>query len=189
MEQVRTVYTPKGPMPYVLIRKRVKNWNLHITPMGEVHLSAPLRCSAEQADRFVLEKWSWIEAHRTRQEENRERLLPPEPSREICLTMARAAVERVYPRVRPLGVEMPQIRVRRMKSQWGNCHWSQGYITLNLALFRCPAHLQEYVALHELVHFLHHNHGPGFYEIMDRLMPDWKQCRQELKGYVGAIQT
>ena len=37
-------------------------------------------------------------------------------------------------------------------------------------------------ALHELVHFLHPNHGPGFYAVMDRLMPDWKEKRARLKG-------
>lgn len=40
----------------------------------------------------------------------------------------------------------------------------------------------DYVALHELVHFLHPNHGPGFYAVMDRLMPDWKEKRARLKG-------
>ena len=48
-----------------------------------------------------------------------------------------------------------------MKSQWGNCHWRQGYITLNTALARCPGTLRDYVALHELVHFVHPDHGPA----------------------------
>lgn len=54
-----------------------------------------------------------------------------------------------------------------MRSQWGNCHYQQGYITLNTALARCPEPLRDYVALHELVHFLHHDHGTGFYAAMD----------------------
>lgn len=62
---------------------------------------------------------------------------------------------------------LPQVKLRKMRSQWGNCHYQQGYITLNTALARCPEPLRDYVALHELVHFLHHDHGTGFYAAMD----------------------
>ena len=43
------------------------------------------------------------------------------------------------------------------------------------------------MALHELVHFVHPDHGPGFYGLMDRLMPDWRQRRKELRRYGGAL--
>ena len=69
-----------------------------------------------------------------------------------------------------------------MKSQWGNCHWAQGYITLNAALARCPEELRDYVALHELIH------GPGFHGRMDALMPDWRRRRQQLKGYASLLR-
>lgn len=94
---------------------------------------------------------------------------------------------RVYPLVAPDGVPLPQVKLRKMRSQWGNCHYQQGYITLNTALARCPEPLRDYVALHELVHFLHHDHGTGFYAAMDARMPDWRARRQELKGYAQAI--
>ena len=57
----------------------------------------------------------------------------------------------------------------------------------NTALARCPETLRDYVALHELVHFVHPDHGPGFYGLMDRLMPDWRQRRKELRRYGGAL--
>ena len=61
------------------------------------------------------------------------------------------------------------------------------YITLNTALARCPEHLRDYVALHELVHFLHHDHGPGFYAAMDAQMPGWRERRKELQRYGAAL--
>ena len=94
---------------------------------------------------------------------------------------------RVYPLVAGSGVPLPQVKLRNMRSQWGNCHYQQGYITLNTALARCPEPLRDYVALHELVHFLHHDHGSGFYAAMDARMPDWRARRQKLKGYARAI--
>lgn len=185
MEQYRLVSTPEGPITYRLVKKRVKNLNLRMERTGEVVLSVPLRCPAERADAFVAEKSGWILRHLRGREEGPSLL--PEPEREECVRLLEAAVARVYPLVSPAGVPVPRIKLRRMKSQWGNCHYRQGYITLNTALARCPEGLRDYVALHELVHFLHPDHGPGFYAAIDMRMPDWRQRRQELKGYAQAL--
>ena len=186
-EQLRQVMTEHGPITYFLVRKRVKNLNLRVSPSGKVTLSIPYRCPMEQADRLVQERAGWIAGALARQQETLPEV-PEQPSRDVCKALAAEATARVYPLVQPFGVAFPEVRVRNMRSQWGNCHWHQGYITLNLALFRCPKYLQDYVALHELVHFLHHDHGAGFYAAMDQLMPRWREYRRELKGYAGIIE-
>ena len=185
-EEQRTVDTPGGPITYRLIRKRVKNLNLRIGVGNAVTLSVPYACSAGRADQMVEEKWRWITENLSRRAEVPQ--LPPPPPRQECRELLAQAVVRVYPLVAPLGVAMPELKLRAMRSQWGNCHWRQGYITLNTALARCPERLRDYVALHELVHFLHHDHGPGFYAVMDALMPDWRVRRKELKAYGGVLE-
>ena len=184
--QQRTVDTPGGPITYRLVRKRVKNLNLRIGGEGTVTLSVPYACPGSRADQMVEEKWRWITENLARRAEAPQ--LPPLPPREECRALLAQAVVRVYPLAAPLGVAMPELKLRAMRSQWGNCHWRQGYITLNTALARCPEHLRDYVALHELVHFLHHDHGPGFYAVMDGLMPDWRARRKELKTYGAALE-
>ncbi len=186
MGQLRTVDTPAGPMSYVLVKKQVKNFNLRVDTEGRVILSAPHRCPDSRADQMVREKCTWISGALERQRTQRKPLLPL-PSRADCRTLLQEALERVYPLTASLGVAMPELKIRAMKSQWGNCHWKQGYITLNTVLARCPEHLRDYVALHELVHFLHHDHGPGFYGRMDALMPRWRERRRELRGYSAAL--
>ena len=181
------VDTPAGLVTYTLVRKQVKNLNLRVRPDGRVTLSIPYRCPDSRADQMIREKCGWIVGVQARQKAQTPDLLP-EPSRQECTAMLQRALERVCPLTEPMGVSMPLLKVRKMKSQWGNCHWQQGYITLNTALVRCPEHLRDYVALHELVHFLHHDHGPGFYAVMDGLMPDWRARRRELKGYAGALE-
>ncbi len=187
MEQLRLVETPAGPVTYVLVRKRVKNLNLRVNREGTPVLSVPVRCTLAYADGFIREKAAWILRAAARQTAPAPDL-PPLPPREECQSLLREALDRVYPLVVPLGVDMPQLKLRKMKSQWGNCHWRQGYITLNTALARCPEPLRDYVALHELAHFLHHDHGPGFYAVMDRLMPDWRERRARLKRCAAALE-
>ena len=188
LPQLRMVDTPRGPLTYTLSRKRVKNLNLRIGSDNEIAVSIPLRCSVKQADDFIREKSGWIQDALSRREARQVEPLPP-VSREECARLLGEALTRVYPLVQPLGVAFPLLKLRALKTQWGNCHWAQGYITLNTALARCPGELREYVALHELVHFLHHDHGPGFYAQMDALMPDWKQRRKRLKCYGRALET
>ena len=185
LSQRRLVDTPSGPLTYTLTRKAVKNLNLRIGAGGEISVSIPRRCSVKQADNFIREKSGWI-VDVLRSREDREPL--PAVSRKECARLLGEALARVYPLVEPLGVAFPPLKLRSLKSQWGNCHWARGYITLNTALARCPEELRDYVALHELVHFLHHNHGPGFYAQMDALMPDWKGRRRALKHYGGALE-
>ena len=185
MEEIRRVDTPGGSIQYVLTRKRVKNLNLRVSREGRVSLSIPRSCPVDQGDRLIREKWQWILDHLERRQTVSQ--LPPLPPRAVCLALLTQALEAVYPLVEPLGVAMPELKLRTMRSQWGNCHWMQGYITLNTALAQCPVPLREYVALHELVHFLHHDHGPGFYARMDALMPDWRVRRQALQVWSGVL--
>lgn len=186
--QLRLVDTPRGPLTYTLTRKAVKNLNLRVGAGGEIMVSIPRRCSVKQADDFVRDRSGWIADAVARRERRQAEPLPP-VSREACARLLSEALARVYPLVEPLGVARPALKLRALKSQWGNCHWAQGYITLNTALARCPEELRDYVALHELVHFLHHDHGPGFYAQMDALMPDWRQRRRALKSYGGALEN
>ena len=181
MEQLRMVDGTAGIISYGLTRKKIKNWNLRVRE-GQVFLSVPLRVSDRQADEFIRGRADWI--LRTLERQNRAANMPLEElPRVMCMERLTVALERVYPLAAALGVAKPQLRLRKMRSQWGNCHYRQGYITLNTVLASCPKELQDYVCLHELVHFLHPNHGSGFYAVMDKLMPDWKARRRALKDY------
>ena len=188
MEQLRQVETPFGVISYFFVQKKIKNLNLRVNRRNEIVVSVPLRVPPERADEFVRDKADWIFRVLDRREEDRQEL-EPLPGREECRARLCSCVLRVYPLVESAGVRFPQIKIRSMKSQWGNCHWQQGYITLNTALARCPEFLRDYVALHELVHFLHHDHGPGFYARMTQLMPDWQARRQALRGCSWVLEA
>ena len=131
--QLRMVDTPRGPLTYALTRKRVKNLNLRVGAGGDVTVSLPLRCPVKQADDFVRAKSGWILDAVARRAERQAEPLPP-VSREDQARLLREALTRMYPLVSPLGVAFPELKLRKLKSQWGNCHWAQGYITLNTAL-------------------------------------------------------
>ena len=188
MEEMRTVETCQGKVDYRLLKKRIKNLNLHIRWDGTVVLSVPMHCSAAYAEQFIGKKAEWIICKQRQIVSSVEKPIAVLPDRKESVQILRESLSKAYPLVASLGVEYPQLRVRRMRSQWGNCHHTQGYVTLNLALAGCPEELRIYVALHELVHFLHPNHGAEFYSCMDCLMPEWRIRRNELKEYVRLLR-
>lgn len=56
-----TVPRPDGTsIPVIVIKKRVKNFNLRVTSGGEVHASAPLGASREHIEAFVRRNSAWI---------------------------------------------------------------------------------------------------------------------------------
>lgn len=77
------------------------------------------------------------------------------------------------------GIPFPSLLIRKMTSRWGSFS-SAGRITLNLELIKAPKECIDYVIIHELCHFKIKNHGPKFWKLLHRLMPDFEERRKKL---------
>ncbi|CAG0966779.1 hypothetical protein ANRL2_01324 [Anaerolineae bacterium] len=84
-----------------------------------------------------------------------------------------------FPRVESLGIEYPKITIREMKARWGSCSANRN-ISLNLKLIHVPKELIDYVILHELCHLKELNHSAKFYALLDKVLPDWRECKWRL---------
>ncbi len=89
-------------------------------------------------------------------------------------------MDRIYPIVKEYHIARPEIKIRNMKSIWGSCTTTGKSIRLNLQLMKAEEECIEQVILHELLHFRYPNHGKSFYDLMDQLMPDWKERKEKL---------
>ncbi|MFI5334761.1 MAG: M48 family metallopeptidase [Chlamydiales bacterium] len=79
-----------------------------------------------------------------------------------------------------VGVKITRCAIKSMKTRWGSCMIRDRRISLNLELMKRPLHCLEYVLVHELVHLHERLHNDRFWGLMDRFMPHWRQCREEL---------
>ena len=104
-------------------------------------------------------------------------------SEALCLE----AFDRLYPQFAALGVPRPEIRMRAMRSCWGNCRPAKKVVTFNARLAAVPEDCVEYVVAHELTHFLHADHSPAFYAALARAIPDWKARRRELRAFAALL--
>ena len=87
-----------------------------------------------------------------------------------------------FPKMRHAGIPYPKLSIRAMSSRWGSTSPS-GRITLNVKLIQVPRAYIDYVIYHELCHLQEPNHGPGYYQLLYRVLPDWRERREKLNGF------
>lgn len=80
--------------------------------------------------------------------------------------------------------ELPefQLRIKELQARWGSCT-EAGIVTLNLKLMQVAKPYIDYVIVHELCHLIEHNHSKRFYGLLDRILPDWRERRQQLNAH------
>ena len=147
---------------------------------GETHkyLGRQYRLVIEQAytKEFVTMKPGYITINVKKKENTRRKQnLLNEWMKARANIVFREALDSIYPVIASDVIPKPEIEIKTMKKRWGSCLRSKNRIILNYELIKAPKHCIEYVALHELVHFIHRNHDQKFYSMLTVLMPDWKQ--------------
>ncbi|ALJ06797.1 hypothetical protein APS56_08690 [Pseudalgibacter alginicilyticus] len=74
----------------------------------------------------------------------------------------------------------PSLTYRWMQKRWGSCD-KNGKIHLNLELIKAPKKCIEYVIVHELCHLKYLNHSTAFYDLLDKVYPDWRETKDRLE--------
>ena len=82
-----------------------------------------------------------------------------------------------------IGYKYTKLIIRVTHSKRWSCTWDQ-HISLNLNLIHLPTQFIKYVIIHEVCHLKHKNHGPHFRELVEKLYPNHKQVRKELRNFV-----
>lgn len=126
---------------------------------GFIYVTVSNKASSEHIQR-VLEQWY----------------------RENARQVFHERLELCYPRVERLGVPFPALAIRSMRTRWGSCS-NADLITLNPKLIQTPINCIDYVLLHELCHLKEHNHGKSYYQLLDQVLPNWREHRQKLNMF------
>jgi predicted metal-dependent hydrolase len=114
---------------------------------------------------------------------------PPQPAMDDGQkAVLRGEAQRVLPGrlealARQYGFTYSQVKISSSRTRWGSCS-QRKIINLSFNLMRLPAHLVDYVLLHELCHTLEMNHSDRFWAHLDRVTEGKAQSlRKELKKY------
>jgi len=81
---------------------------------------------------------------------------------------------------RHLGLTPKRITIRDQTTRWGSCS-SAGGLSFSWRLILAPSYVLDYVAAHEVAHLAEMNHGPRFWTLVRKRLPDYKHAQKWLK--------
>ncbi|WP_406731795.1 SprT family zinc-dependent metalloprotease [Vibrio scophthalmi] len=87
-----------------------------------------------------------------------------------------------------VGVETGVVRIKEFKSRWGSCT-TYGDLEFNWVIVMAPNRVVDYVVIHELCHLIHHDHSPQFWKEVERVMPDYRECKDWLKENAQSLSV
>jgi len=93
-------------------------------------------------------------------------------------------INEILPKFKKYKIQQPKLSIRAMQKRWGSCTPS-GKIILNTELIKAPKGSIEYVVIHELAHLVHRNHTKPFFDLQNRMMPDWKKWKDRLEYFLS----
>ncbi|HSI41995.1 MAG TPA: SprT family zinc-dependent metalloprotease [Xanthobacteraceae bacterium] len=85
-----------------------------------------------------------------------------------------------------LGVSIVRVTLRDTSSRWGSCS-AAGALSYSWRLILAPPFVLDYLAAHEVAHRREMNHGPRFWQAVDRLFPDRHRAEAWLKAHGASL--
>lgn len=170
------------PHPYTLVRSKRKSLGLEITRELTVLVRAPMRMPKRTIDAYVIQYDGWIRSHLARQAERTAARPAPTPLEvEALRTRARTELPpKVAHYARIMGVAPTGIKITSAQKRFGSCS-GRDSLCFSYILMQYPEAAIDYVVVHELAHIVHKNHGAAFYQLVESVLPDWRQRRALLR--------
>ena len=72
------------------------------------------------------------------------------------------------------------VRLKYNKSNWGSCSTGKN-LNFSVRLFFAPDDVIDYVVVHELAHLVEMNHSDRFWNIVEKIIPDYLEKEKVLK--------
>lgn len=168
--------------PYELIRSRRRTLALEVTAEGRLLVRAPQRCAKARIDTFVQSHAAWIEKHVALQR-RRAAARPPAPTEAEIQALKDRAREVLPGKVaewsEKMGLVPTGVTITQARKRYGSCS-ARNRLCFSCFLMNCPEEAVELVVVHELCHIREKNHGPGFYALLERYLPDWRERKKRL---------
>ncbi len=163
---------------------RSRSVTLSITEEGELRVSFPLRISSHVAEQFIHKKARWILKKMEQMKSSDRKIV--RLSRSQIPVLKKATRVLVLDRLEHFNqfynFTYNRISIRNQKSRWGSCSRKKN-LNFNYKMAALPAHLSDYIVVHELCHLGELNHSKDFWALVEKVVPRWKEHKKELHSY------
>ncbi len=168
------------------ISKRSRSLQLTIRQDGKLTLSTPRLLPQFLINIFLKKKSAWIIDKIAYFKS-----LPPQPpkltkseERKEFAAYKKLAQDLAESRVAHFasiyGYTYGKISIKNQKTRWGSCS-KRGNLNFSYKIILLPQRLADYVIVHEICHLGEFNHGRGFWNLVARTVPDYREIRVEFR--------
>jgi predicted metal-dependent hydrolase len=89
-------------------------------------------------------------------------------------------IERVNYYLPNFDVEPSLIIIKEQQKRWGSCT-SKKKLLFNWKCIMAPANVLDYIVVHEMCHLVHMDHSKEYWQLLQRVMPDYELRKTWLK--------
>ncbi|MBP6974333.1 MAG: DUF45 domain-containing protein [Candidatus Pacebacteria bacterium] len=188
----------------IKINRRSKRISLTVKRDGSCVVTVPYRRSSifqnlliKKAEYFVATKKEWIEVQREKYRKLQEKIRktrgelygdstnPSQPisklsEKELKLRTLSIVQERLTHFNQFYNFTYKDVRVKKVSTRWGSCS-RRGNLNFSHKLAQLRPEEIDYVVVHELCHLSEFNHGPNFWKLVERTIPDYMKIRKGMK--------
>ncbi len=179
MTSTTIIFPGIGPVKFEKSR-RARHVSIVIKQDTGIRVAVPMNVSFNNAEKLVHTKIDWIKKHRKKIE------LAHHVSQQYSETKINTAaaklmlMQHLLKLAAQYGFAVNKVSIRNQKTRWGSCS-SVNNISLNIKLAALPRDLVHYVLCHELVHTRIKNHGPQFWQELEKYVPNARKVNKQLR--------
>ncbi len=173
-------------IPYtVRSDRRTRRVFIRVREDGSVVVTKPRFLSFARIERFVMEKFEWIEKVRAELETRPKKILAHFSAKDFHDNKARAlkvVLERIAHFNQFYNFEIKNISIRNQKTRWGSASGKKN-LNFNYKIVFLPPELRDYIIVHEICHLGELNHSKNFWQLVGKQVPGHKALRKQIKLY------
>ena len=177
MEKENILFNDIGKVQF-RYSKRAKYIRIVISHCSGVYVVIPRNQNINEAINFVHSKRKWIQKSKTRIANKK--VLKLKLSNVELVEFWKDTKQKIIQLSNIHQLNFYKLIFKTLKSRWGSCS-QNNTICINNIIYYLPNHLQEYILLHELAHTKIKNHSLIFWEELEKICPNSKLKRKELR--------
>lgn len=165
--------------------KRAKRMRLAVYCDGSVVVTTPFGVNQNIVEKFIADKKQWLS--------DKINFFKSVDSKSIRTFSEKdysdnkdEAFKLVHDRIgafnRKLKFSYNAISIKNQKTRWGSCS-RNGNLHFNYKIIFLPKKQQDYIIAHELCHLKEFNHSKKFWSLVEKVMPDYLEIKNELRNH------
>lgn len=159
---------------YSVIKSRRRKTSQIMVDSEEVIVRTPLTKDASEIKKIVENKAQWIFKKQLEFKKRRDvSYIPKKYTKQFLLKQVNSYAIKV-------GIHPSKVNIKKMRTRWGSAS-KDNVINLNEHLLKAPKGAIDYVILHEICHLKIRNHSHHFWELVQKIMPNYIENKKWLE--------